>query len=222
MHVATRTPAVTRLIVAMTIGLAAALLMPWSWPAVVRVLVGWLAFAVAIAAWLLPLVTLDAARTREAATKEDDTRTIAALVVVVAALAALVSLVGVGFALHEAARHSGDAKLAIAGLGVAAVAASWTLVHLEYMLHYAHRFHRDGGGVDFPRASDIAEPPGPTYLDFAYLAFTLGMTYQVSDTDITTRAMRRLVLRHVLLSYLFGVAIIGVTINAVASVVSAG
>ena len=55
-----------------------------------------------------------------------------------------------------------------------------------------------------------------TYLDFAYVAFTVGMTFQVSDTDISQRALRSLVLRHALLAYLFGTVIVGLTINVVA------
>jgi uncharacterized membrane protein len=65
-------------------------------------------------------------------------------------------------------------------------------------------------GIDFNQHDD------PDYHDFAYLAFTIGMTYQVSDTDLTTRAVRRTALRHALLSYVFGTAIIAVTINVVA------
>ena len=59
----------------------------------------------------------------------------------------------------------------------------------------------------------------PCFSDFAYLAFTIGMTYQVSDTDLTTKGFRRLALRHALLSYLFGTVIIAATINLVAGLV---
>ena len=66
------------------------------------------------------------------------------------------------------------------------------------------------GGVDFN------EDRRPRYSDFAYLAFTIGMTFQVSDTDLTSKAMRTTALRHALLSYVFGTAIIATTINLIA------
>jgi uncharacterized membrane protein len=56
----------------------------------------------------------------------------------------------------------------------------------------------------------------PVWSDFAYLAFTIGMTFQVSDTDLQTSALRRIALRHMLVSYLFGAVIIAVTINLLA------
>ena len=65
------------------------------------------------------------------------------------------------------------------------------------------------GGVSFNQSA----PPG--YVDFAYLAFTLGMTFQVSDTDLQTPAIRATALRHALLSYVFGVVIVAATINLV-------
>jgi uncharacterized membrane protein len=80
-----------------------------------------------------------------------------------------------------------------------------------FTLRYAHLYWSAHDGVDFNQESE------PDYHDFAYLAFTIGMTYQVSDTDLTTRVMRRTALRHALLSYIFGAAIIAVTINVVAS-----
>ncbi len=205
--------AAVRVVVGAVVALVAVLLVPSDWPTVARVLAGWLAFALVVAGWILPLLRLDPVRTRAVATREDDTRIVAPIIVTTAAV---VSLIAVGYALQESSRRSGAGALAFAGLGAAAVAASWAVVHLEYTLHYARRFHEQGGGIDFPGT------PEPAYLDFAYLSFTLGMTFQVSDTTITTASMRRLVLRHVLLSYVFGVAIIGVVINGLASVVSSG
>jgi uncharacterized membrane protein len=70
-------------------------------------------------------------------------------------------------------------------------------------LGYARLFY-DAGGLRF-------DDGPPDYRDFAYVAFTIGMTYQVSDTAIVTKAMRRVALRHTLLSYLFG-AVIGATV----------
>ena len=101
-------------------------------------------------------------------------------------------------------------KLAVALLAIVSVALSWTLVHTLYALRYARMYYRTGGGIDFNQKED------PQYSDFAYLSFTLGMTFQVSDTDIRSSNIRRSILHHTLLSYLFGTVIVAATVNLVA------
>ena len=88
-------------------------------------------------------------------------------------------------------------------------------VQTLFMLRYAHLYYGGErvGGVEFGNAEL------PDYHDFAYLAFTVGMTFQVSDTEVTERALRHTVLRHALLSYLFGTAIIASTISVLAGLV---
>jgi len=82
------------------------------------------------------------------------------------------------------------------------------------MLRYAVIYHAAGAGVDFNQDAP------PRYTDFAYLAFTIGMTFQVSDTDINMREMRRQVLRHALISFLFGAVILATTVNVIASLLN--
>ena len=92
------------------------------------------------------------------------------------------------------------------------MALSWLLVHSTFTLRYARTYYsRPEGGIDFN------EDEAPTYQDFAYLAVTIGMTFQVSDTNLTTKAIRRIALRHALLSFLFGSVIVGLVINVVSS-----
>jgi uncharacterized membrane protein len=96
------------------------------------------------------------------------------------------------------------------------VVVSWAAVHTVFTLRYAREYYEgEDGGVDF-------KEPGhpPDYQDFAYLAFTVGMTFQVSDTDVTTHRMRNTVLRHALLSYLFGAVIVAMSINVVAGLLN--
>jgi uncharacterized membrane protein len=76
-------------------------------------------------------------------------------------------------------------------------------------LRYADLYYAAESGIDFH------DDRAPDYGDFAYVAFTIGMTFQVSDTDIISRRIRMAALRHALLSYLFGIAVIATTINAV-------
>jgi uncharacterized membrane protein len=102
----------------------------------------------------------------------------------------------------------------VALLALAGVAMSWAGLHLMYTARYAYLFYSDAaGGIDF----NSREPPA--YRDFLYFSYNLGMTYQVSDTDVSSRTIRTVVLRHCLLSYAFGTVILATTINLIASVV---
>ena len=179
----------------------------------IAVLVGWDATALAFltAVWLSTRHD-DSAAIKAQATKEDDSRVAADTILVGASVA---SLVGVVFALLEAASSTGAAHTVIAAIAVASVVLSWASVHAVYMLRYARLFYSEGGGIDF-------HAPGylPTYGDFLYVALTVGMTFQVSDTDLNAMAIRRAAVRHALLSYLFGVVVVAITINVVASLLT--
>jgi uncharacterized membrane protein len=99
----------------------------------------------------------------------------------------------------------------LAALSLVSVAISWLTVHTIFTLRYALLYYEGReGGVDFHQD----EPP--TYRDFAYMAITVGMTYQVADTDLHATSLRAAVLRHALLSYLFGAVILAATINLIA------
>jgi uncharacterized membrane protein len=164
---------------------------------------------------------MDAATTASHATREDPTRGMTQVIVLSASVA---SLVGVGYLLAQASSARGATQDLVAALGVASVAVSWLVVHTLFTLRYALLYYgSDGGersgsegGVDFNQH----EPP--RYTDFAYLAFTIGMTFQVSDTQLTAHQLRATALRHALLSYLFGSLILAATVNLVASLASAG
>ena len=149
----------------------------------------------------------DAATTERIATREDDSRTAAELVLIAASVA---SLVGVGAALLKASSESGAERALTTIVAVVTVALSWLAVHTVFTLRYAHLYYLDGKGIDWHNDQD------PDYRDFAYVAFTLGMTYQVSDTDLTSKSIRMAALRHALLSYVFGISVIAITINVVA------
>lgn len=196
-------------------GLVLGVLTPAGWLPEARLLIGWVALCATVMAQLWPLMMrAGPGRTRALATLEDDSRAVAGSVTLTAAL---VSLIGVGFLLSAAHDARGLEEIALTALAVLTVAASWLLVQTEYTLHYARLYYRDGRGVQFPHGDgQLAEP---TYWDFAYLAVTIGMTYQVSDTNLNTRAMRRLLLGHALLSFVFGTVIIAVTINGVAGLI---
>jgi len=175
------------------------------------VLTGWLvavALFLATTWWLL--LRLDAAETAQHATRLDESRFVADGVLLAAATA---SLLAVGLLLVKGAHEGGAAEAVFTGLSVASVVGSWATVQTVFTLRYGHLYYGAAPGIDFNTDED------PTYRDFAYLAFTIGMTYQVSDTNITNRAIRATALRHGLLSFVFGTIIIAMTINVVAGLV---
>jgi uncharacterized membrane protein len=118
----------------------------------------------------------------------------------------------VAFTLVEARADQGAARALLIALAVASVVLAWACVHTVYALRYARLYYSHPvGGIDFN------EDDPPRYVDFAYVALTVGMTSQVSDTALTSRRMRRTAIHHALLSYVFGTAVVALTINIVAS-----
>jgi len=202
--------AIMRLMVALGVGtvvLVAALVAGASWP--VGVTIGWGASAALVLAQTWGSVArMSPAETAEHAQAEDLSRGTADLVVLSASTA---SLVAVGYILIRAGDHHGTDKVLLVGLAIVSVALSWATVHTIYALRYGDLYYRGTvGGIDF-------EGGEPDYHDFGYLAFTIGMTYQVSDTNLKTKQIRRIATRHALLSYLFGAVILAVAINTVSS-----
>ena len=162
----------------------------------------------------------DGARTEHVAMAQDDTRRTAAALVVTACLA---SLLAVLFALAAAGRETGAHRLGLIAGATFTVVVSWMVINMIFTLRYAdlhyRSVHGDGGGVDFGTSDDGAPIAGPDFRDFAYVAFTIGMCYQVSDTNLRSRDLRRTVLAHAIISYVFGVVIVAAGINLVAGII---
>jgi uncharacterized membrane protein len=173
-------------------------------------LAGWDVAVVIYLAWVwIAVWRLDPGTTARLAKREDPSAPVAELVVISAGIAMLVA---VGFALVRAAQATGGMKAFLVTLGLLSVVLSWTIVHTVYALWYARAYYSEpDGGIEF----NEEEPP--TYTDFAYFAFTVGMTYQVADTNITSKVIRRTTLHHAFLSYLFGAVLLGLVINVVST-----
>jgi uncharacterized membrane protein len=178
------------------------------------VIAGWDAAAVVFLGSVWPLfLRADGEKTERVASREDQTHGSATAIL---AAACVVSLLGVAFALGRAAHEHGTSRGLLIGVAVLTVTSAWVTMNTVYTLHYAKLdYLSKGGRIDFgePRHK-------PTYRDFAYLAFTIGMTYQVSDTTLRSSPIRRSVLGHALLSYVFGVAIVAGAINLLAGLVN--
>jgi uncharacterized membrane protein len=147
--------------------------------------------------------------TRDNASREDFQPRVEELLVVAGTLG---SLVGIGILLGL-----GDSRAqnAAATVGLVGVFMDWAMLHLMYAARYAHLYYRSPeGGIDFNNSGP------PAYRDFFYFSYNLGMTYQVSDTNVSGTDIRSVVLRHTLLSYLFGTVILAATINLVAGIIT--
>jgi uncharacterized membrane protein len=171
-------------------------------------LLGWDAAALVFCAWTWAVVWgMDPEATAEHSQRESPSRGWADASLLGAALA---SLVAVGAVLTAAAEHDGWLRYAEAAFAVASVSLSWVVVHTVYTLTYARLYYAgEPGGVDF--GGDEA----PQYTDFAYLAFTLGMTFQVSDTALRSKDFRRTALHHAWFSFPLVTVIIAASINLV-------
>lgn len=195
--------------VSILIGLAVAIAVaPWLGLAA-ALLSGWSSLALTNTAWILRVTwPMDAAVTRTHATREDPGRRVGRLIALVGSL---VSLSAVGIVLIQTRDADPVRASVLAGLAVVAVASSWALIRVDYMLRYAHLFFsHPSGGIDFHQNED------PSYVDFAYFSVGLGMTYQVADTDVGSTAIRRIVIAQTMLAYLFGAVILATVINLVA------
>jgi uncharacterized membrane protein len=177
-----------------------------SWPA--AALIAWDAAAIIflVSVWL-GIARADEDATARIAQAEDASRSGAEAVLVGAGTA---SLIAVAFVLAEAGHAGSPARGLLTALAVTSVVLAWASVHTVFVLRYARLYFSPPlGGIDFHGDT-------PCYLDFAYLAVTIGMTFQVSDTDLTARRVRRVALHHALLSYVFGTVIVAITISIVA------
>jgi len=194
-----------RLLTSLVAGLVAAAVAVLLGVPEISVLLGWSVAAGGLLAWVWRTAwPRDAAGTRQLAEDEGRTRVTDATVLV----AAVVSLVAVGQALFGAG-SGGAVAVATVVLCVLVVTLSWALVNTVFALKYARRYVTRGGGMDFGQD----EPPA--YSDFAYAAFTVGMSFAVSDSEITDRGLRKVALGHALLSYLFGTVVVAVAVNLV-------
>ena len=171
-------------------------------------LIGWDVLALTFCSWMWATIwPLDPQETARYAKRENPGRDLADIVLLAAAIA---SLIAVGVVLFGAGHASGNDKYLQAGFALASVFISWVLIHTVFTLKYALHYYTDPvGGIDFN------EDDKPDYRDFAYLAFTIGMTFQVSDTDIQTKPIRRTALRHAWMSFPLGAVIIAASINLV-------
>jgi uncharacterized membrane protein len=200
-----------RLIVALLAGIVAACIGLSTHIGDVSILIGWEVAVITFVTWVWFIIwPMDHKRTSEYAQREDPGRVGVDILLILASLA---SLGAVGYALFEA--HSttdNNRQLLLTLISLFSVVVSWILIHTIYALRYARFYYSKelDGGIDFNSKTK------PAYSDFIYVAFTVGMTFQIADTSLTGTEFRKTVLRHALLSYVFGTVIVATTISLIA------
>jgi uncharacterized membrane protein len=188
---------------------AYALQLSFAWP--VALLGGWNAGGLVLAAlsWMR-IATFDQRRTAERAAADDPGRTAVYSLVLLTSTVSL--LAAVLLVRQRQVLPQSDVGPMLA-LCFSTVALAWTVTHTAFTLRYAHLYYREDeegvGGIEFPGREQ------PCYGDFAYLAFTIGMCFQVSDTAITGRQIRGTVLRHAVLSFAYNTAILAFVLNLI-------
>ena len=189
---------------------------PGDLPVGARLVLGWTAFAMMslLLSWAL-FASGDPGSVRRSAWLQDAGRT---LILAVVVLGSCGSLLGVWALLGDARGQSGSVYAFYMTLAPVSVALTWCLVHTLFTFRYAHIYYGAGqihgthhGGLEFP--GDHL----PDYIDFAYYAFVVGMTAQVSDVPVTSRRLRRLTLIHGVISFAFNTIILALTINVLAT-----
>ena len=171
------------------------------------------AFDVAAAVFLVMISTLlrkgEAAQMRKAAEANDANRIGLLVLTGVTMLVILTSV---------AKEMQGKSDMLAVILVIVTLVLAWLFSNTIYALHYAHLFYsdcdddgEDAGGLEFPKCAE------PDYWDFLYFSFTLGMTFQTSDVEISSRAMRRVALGQCLAAFVFNIGVLAFTINVLGS-----
>jgi len=191
-------------------------------PAVVpianRVLVTWIGASLTyLVLYWLTILRADADLTRRRASRYDHAAHVIFLLVTIAACA---SIVAIGFVMGDVKTMEFWPKALHIGLSITALLLSWMLIQTVFAFHYARRYYapasEDEGlaaGLKFPGVTE------PDYFDFAYYSFVLGMTSQVSDVEVTTAPMRRTTLAHGILSFIFNMAVLAMSINVISGAI---
>lgn len=201
-----------RLFISVAVGAGVtALLAVTGWQRATRLLVGW---DVGVTLYLALVAHMmwgsDIERIRRRATLEDEGQLAILLLTMLAALASLAAI----FA-ELATSVRGDRSSVRVAHAVLTIFLSWAFIHTIFALHYAHEFYDvTAGGLAFPQGS-----ADPDYWDFVYFSFVIGMTSQVSDVAVTGQEVRRIVIAHGVLSFVFNAALLALTVNLAAGAV---
>jgi uncharacterized membrane protein len=195
-------------------GMAAALAAGLSGRWIEAPAIGWAVASLTYVVWVWAVIgRLDPEGTRLHAVTEDPSRGVTDLLILAANFASLAAVAAVVFDSHRSASSGRDEVVGAGLLALSGVALSWMLVQTLFTLRYAELYYDPEKRGEEPGGINFNQERPPQYSDFAYVATSLGMTYQVSDTNLESHRIRAEALKHGLLSYLFGTVILAATIN---------
>jgi uncharacterized membrane protein len=204
-----------RLWISLLAGAVIFFLLPHDWSVVTRVLTGWncgvVLFLALIYAWM-PRLTWE--QICQQFIEEDET---APFILVACILAALLSQVAIVALLSSLDETAGTERAAHVALAAFTVVNSWTLVPTMFTLHYADMFY---SVKENARPLAFPQTPRPVFWDFAYFSFTIAAACQTSDVSTTNISIRKVVVAHSVISFLFNAAILGFAINVTAGLIS--
>ena len=181
----------------------------------VLIMVIWDVFALSflIMAWIV-LFTRSTIQMRELAKKEDNSRLVVSVLIIAAVFGSMIMVLLLILSKDNATSHFFPLVVAVLG-----VLLSWIMLHTIFTFHYAMMYYDDDTTNPNQHAEGLEFPGGetkPDYMDFAYFSFVIGMTFQVSDIEITCRNIRRKVLVHGLLSFAINTIVVALAINVIA------
>ncbi|MEP7110476.1 MAG: DUF1345 domain-containing protein [Ferruginibacter sp.] len=170
------------------------------------------AFSFIITSWIV-FFTRPVAEIIKLANKEDGSKLFVMISILISSFASMFTVL----LLIIAKDQSPDQEVIVVILSIAGMMLSWVMVHTIFTFHYAHMYYEEGkddspgsAALDFPGDKD------PDYLDFAYFAFVIGMTFQVSDVEISSPRIRKTALAHGLLAFALNTFVVALTINIIA------
>jgi uncharacterized membrane protein len=197
-----------KLLTSIVLGVALFFVLPEHWGTLARVLVSWNGGVVLFLVWVFVWMSGCSAEQLYQKYKEDDET--AVIVLVVVTCAALVSLVAI-VALLSTVRHvTGFQRAMHVSLAAATVLSSWLLVPTMFTLHYANEFY---SASDDDRPLQFPQTLRPVFWDFAYFSFTIAAACQTADVSTVNTSIRKAVLAHSLIAFIFNASILGFAIN---------
>ena len=204
------------LFVGSLIGIGVAAFLPGSVSLTTRLLAGWdtgVAIYLILIQWLMMRCNVD--RIRRRAAEQDEGAFAILLLTIIATMASMVAIVVELGGLKQAQQATAIIQV---GVAIATILLSWAFVQTIFAIHYAHEYYgerRDGkiGGLMFPADAK------PDYWDFLYFSLVIGMTSQVSDVQVTSKVIRRVVSMHGVLSFLFNLTVLALTVNMVSNLI---
>jgi len=208
-----------RLVICIVISVIIFCLFSRSFSYAIDFMISWIGFSAGILlfSWFT-MITSHPREISDIPRQQDERQTVIFLVVVIAAF---ISLFAIIILLQNIPRESKKGFSTDPIISISSLFSSWMVIHTLFTLHYAHLFYREGANLNNNTDQGLIFPgePEPDYIDFAYFSFVIGMTFQVSDVQIMSKKIRRLVLLHSIIAFIFNTAIVALSINIIAGVI---